>query len=32
VVAAPGPETYPQLTAAGVEPAHPREPWTVRRD
>ncbi|MGE3822477.1 MAG: NADH-quinone oxidoreductase subunit NuoK [Isosphaeraceae bacterium] len=26
-----GPETYPQLTPAGVEPSHPREPWTVRR-
>jgi NADH-quinone oxidoreductase subunit K len=28
----PGPETYPHLTPAGAEPAHPRAPWTVRRD
>ncbi|MFO0910314.1 MAG: NADH-quinone oxidoreductase subunit NuoK [Isosphaeraceae bacterium] len=27
-----GPETYPHLTPAGVEPAHPGERWTVRRD
>lgn len=27
-----GPESYPHLTPAGVEPAHPREPWIVRRD
>jgi NADH-quinone oxidoreductase subunit K len=27
-----GPETYPQLYPAGVEPPHPREAWTVRRD
>jgi NADH-quinone oxidoreductase subunit K len=27
-----GPETYPHLYPAGVEPAHPREAWTVRRD
>ena len=27
-----GPESYPRLTPAGVEPAHPREPWIVRRD
>jgi NADH-quinone oxidoreductase subunit K len=27
----PGPETYPQLTPAGVEPAHPVRPWTERR-
>lgn len=27
-----GPETYPQLTTAGIEPSHPREPWTTRRD
>ncbi len=31
VEAAPGPETYPHLTTAGLEPAHPREPWTTRR-
>ena len=28
----PGPESYPHLTPAGVEPAHPLETWTVRRD
>ena len=27
-----GPETYPHLYPAGVEPAHPRATWTVRRD
>jgi NADH-quinone oxidoreductase subunit K len=27
-----GPESYPHLTPAGVEPPHPREPWIVRRD
>ncbi len=27
-----GPETYPHLLAAGVEPAHPAEAWTHRRD
>lgn len=27
----PGPESYPQLTPAGVEPAHPVEPWIERR-
>lgn len=27
----PGPETYPRLTPAGVEPAHPRMPWEQRR-
>ena len=27
-----GPETYPHLTPAGVEPDHPAEPWTVRRN
>ena len=32
VEAIPGPESYPHLTPAGIEPAHPREPWTVRRD
>jgi NADH-quinone oxidoreductase subunit K len=28
----PGPETYPHLIPSGVEPEHPRDPWTVRRD
>ena len=28
---APGPETYPHLTPAGVEPPHPRLPWSERR-
>ncbi len=32
VVETPGPESYPHLTPAGVEPPHPREPWIVRRD
>lgn len=32
VEAAPGPESYPQLTPAGVEPPHPRRPWETRRD
>ena len=27
-----GPETYPHLTVAGVEPPHPRQPWEHRRD
>ena len=27
----PGPESYPHLTPAGVEPAHPVEPWIERR-
>jgi len=31
IEAAPGPESYPQLTPAGVEPAHPVRPWTERR-
>ena len=26
-----GPETYPHLTPAGVEPEHPTAPWTVTR-
>jgi NADH-quinone oxidoreductase subunit K len=29
---APGPESYPHLTPAGVEPPHPLRPWEVRRD
>jgi NADH-quinone oxidoreductase subunit K len=28
----PGPESYPQLTPAGVEPPHPKQPWERRRD
>ncbi len=32
VAAEPGPETYPHLTPAGVEPPHPRQPWERRRD
>ena len=28
---APGPESYPHLTPAGVEPPHPRQPWEQRR-
>ena len=31
VDAVPGPETYPHLVPSGVEPTHPRDPWTVRR-
>ena len=31
IQAAPGPESYPQLTPAGVEPTHPVQPWTERR-
>ena len=27
-----GPESYPHLTPAGIEPAHPNQPWEVRRD
>ncbi len=27
-----GPESYPNLTPAGVEPAHPVQPWIVTRD
>ncbi|MDX2036013.1 MAG: NADH-quinone oxidoreductase subunit NuoK [Isosphaeraceae bacterium] len=27
-----GPETYPHLTPAGLEPAHPSTPWIERRD
>jgi NADH-quinone oxidoreductase subunit K len=26
-----GPESYPHLTPAGVEPEHPTTPWTVQR-
>ena len=28
----PGPETYPHLTPAGLEPPHPSRPWEQRRD
>jgi len=31
-VVADGPETYPHLTTAGVEPAHPARAWSTRRD
>jgi NADH-quinone oxidoreductase subunit K len=31
VVAAPGPESYPHLVVAGVEPPHPDQPWIERR-
>jgi NADH-quinone oxidoreductase subunit K len=27
----PGPESYPNLTPAGIEPAHPVDPWLQRR-
>jgi NADH-quinone oxidoreductase subunit K len=27
----PGPESYPHLAPAGVEPAHPVQPWIERR-
>jgi NADH-quinone oxidoreductase subunit K len=32
IEAAPGPESYPHLVPAGVEPAHPQQPWERRRD
>ena len=32
VGATAGPETYPRLTPSGIEPPHPRQPWTERRD
>ena len=28
----PGPESYPHLTTAGVEPSHPTQPWIERRN
>jgi NADH-quinone oxidoreductase subunit K len=31
-MASAGPETYPHLLTAGVEPPHPTEAWTQRRD
>jgi NADH-quinone oxidoreductase subunit K len=27
-----GPESYPALTPAGIEPAHPVQPWVERRE
>ncbi len=30
-VAPAGPESYPKLTPAGYEPAHPNQPWENRR-
>ena len=32
VAAEAGPESYPHLTPAGIEPPHPTQPWIVRRD
>lgn len=32
VVPEPGPESYPHLTPAGIEPPHPSQPWEQRRD
>ncbi len=29
--AIPGPETYPHLSPAGIEPEHPIQPWIERR-
>ncbi len=31
-LASTGPETYPHLLTAGIEPPHPTEPWAQRRD
>src|SRR5271166_5178506 len=31
VEAAPGPESYPHLVPAGIEPPHPGQPWIERR-
>ena len=31
-LATAGPETYPHLLTAGVEPPHPTEAWAQRRD
>jgi NADH-quinone oxidoreductase subunit K len=28
----PGPESYPHLVPAGIEPAHPAQPWIERRN
>ncbi|MDR3639426.1 MAG: NADH-quinone oxidoreductase subunit NuoK [Isosphaeraceae bacterium] len=32
LVAVLGPESYPHLTRAGLEPDHPSSPWTERRE
>ncbi len=32
IEAVPGPESYPVLTPAGIEPAHPTGPWAARRN
>jgi NADH-quinone oxidoreductase subunit K len=32
VAPVPGPESYPRLTPAGVEPPHPTQLWEQRRD
>ncbi len=32
VEAEPGPESYPHLTTAGIEPSHPTQPWIERRN
>jgi len=29
---APGPESYPHLVPAGIEPPHPTQPWIERRN
>jgi NADH-quinone oxidoreductase subunit K len=31
VEVSPGPESYPHLVPAGIEPAHPAQPWIERR-
>lgn len=31
LVEVPGPESYPALTPAGIEPEHPLQPWIERR-
>jgi NADH-quinone oxidoreductase subunit K len=28
----PGPESYPRLVPAGIEPSHPTQPWIERRN
>jgi NADH-quinone oxidoreductase subunit K len=32
VTVEPGPESYPHLTTAGIEPSHPTQPWIERRN
>jgi NADH-quinone oxidoreductase subunit K len=32
LVVPPGPESYPHLVPAGIEPAHPEQPWIERRN